>query len=93
MLNPLAIATDGLFLPPGGGGGGSASPEELRAALGLTEADLGDRLTAIYQQLTADWRKAEDRFTRYLPGTTTIILDKDVTFDLESGFTVTQREP
>ena len=87
MTNILAIATDGLFLPPGEG------PEAIRAALGLPGPDLGDRLTAIYNQLIADWQKGEDRYTRYLPGTATVILDKDVVFSRESGFTVTQREP
>lgn len=90
MINPLAIATDGLILPPGGGG--AYTPEQIRAALGLPGPDLGARLGAIHSQLVADWRKGEDRYTRYLPGTTTVILDKDVSFDRETGFTVTQRE-
>jgi len=60
-----------------GGGGSGLGPEDIA------------RLESIENQLKADYWKGEDRFQRYLPGTSTVILDKDVSLEPD-GFHVTE---
>jgi hypothetical protein len=55
---------------------------------GLGSEDIA-RLESIENQLKADYWKGEDRFQRYLPGTSTVILDKDVSLEPD-GFHVTE---
>lgn len=64
--------------PAPAGGGGGLGPEDI------------ERLERIEQQLTADIRKGATRYKRLLPGTETVILDQDVVYSPETGFTLTQ---
>jgi hypothetical protein len=63
-----------------GGTGGGLGPEDI------------ERLERIEQQLIADTIKGATRFKRLLAGTDTVILDKDVTYDPITGFTLTEHE-
>lgn len=54
-------------------------------------SSLNSQLSEVLDQLKADYVKSDTRFTRYRQGTQTIILDKNVSFDSEAGYTVTQR--
>jgi hypothetical protein len=58
---------------------------------GLGPEDIA-RLERIEQQLIADTIKGATRYKRLLPGTETVILDKDVSFDPEIGFTLTEHQ-
>lgn len=69
----------------------------LQAALeGLSTGGLGpediDRLIRIENQLIADIIKGATRYKRLLPGTETVILDKDVTFEPEVGYILTEHQ-
>lgn len=63
-----------------GGGGGGLGPEDIA------------RLERIEQQLTADIKKGATRYQRLLAGTDTVILDQDVVYDPETGFTLTEHQ-
>lgn len=49
-------------------------------------------LNEIRELLRADYFKGDTRFIKYLQGTQTIILDKDVTFDPDTGYTITEHQ-
>jgi hypothetical protein len=55
-------------------------------------SDITDRLIRIENQLIADTRKGATRYKRLLPGTETVILDKDVSYDPLTGFTLTEHQ-
>jgi hypothetical protein len=55
-------------------------------------AEVMERLERIENQLIADVSKGASRYKRFLPGTETIILDKDVVYDPETGFTLTEHQ-
>ena len=61
----------------------------LTTASGLTP-EQAIVLQNILNQLEADYFKGDDRFIRYLKGTNTVILDKDVSFDPDQGYTITE---
>lgn len=50
------------------------------------------QLTQILEQLKADYFKGNSRFIRYRQGTLEIILDKDVTFNPDTGYTITEHQ-
>jgi hypothetical protein len=64
------------------------NPLPVMAAL----SDITDRLIRIENQLIADTRKGATRYKRLIPGTETVILDKDVAFDPLTGFTLTEHQ-
>jgi hypothetical protein len=69
----------------------------LQAALeGLSTGGLGPediaRLERIENQLIADTRKGATRYKRLLPGTEVVILDKDVSYNPLTGFTLTEHQ-
>jgi len=68
-----------------------ASPG-LAAIQNLTSQELKTLLTNIFNQLTADYFKGDTRFIKYLEDTQTIILDKNVTFDPNTGYTITEHQ-
>lgn len=67
------------------------APAPTGAGTGLGPEDIA-RLERIEQQLVADVSKGADRYQRLLPGTTTVILDKDVSYDPQTGFTLTEHQ-
>lgn len=58
----------------------------------LSSQQLKTVLTNIFNQLTADYFKGDTRFIKYLQDTQTVILDKDVSFDPEAGYTITEHQ-
>ena len=50
------------------------------------------QLTGILEQLKSDYFKGDTRFIRYRQGTLQIILDKDVTFNPDTGYTITEHQ-
>jgi hypothetical protein len=87
-MRPISLATRGLFTDQTGGGGGEVT--EILTAIQASLTTQAGTLDQILNQLIADWRKGETKYQRFLPGTNTLILDKDVTFDPDEGFIVTQ---
>jgi hypothetical protein len=55
-------------------------------------AAMAERLERIENQLIADVSKGASRYKRFLPGTETIILDKDVAYNPVTGFTLTEHQ-
>jgi hypothetical protein len=55
-------------------------------------SDITDRLIRIENQLIADTIKGATRYKRILPGTETVILDKDVYYNPLTGFTLTEHQ-
>jgi hypothetical protein len=86
-MRPISLATRGLFTDQSGGGG---EVTEILTAIQASLTTQAGTLDQILNQLIADWRKGETKYQRFLPGTNTLILDKDVTFDPDEGFIVTQ---
>jgi hypothetical protein len=56
-------------------------------------SDITDRLIRIENQLIADTVKGATRYQRRIPGTEVVILDKDVSFDPDIGYTLTEHQP
>ena len=77
---PGIFSAEALANAPATGGGTGLGPEDI------------ERLERIEQQLIADEKKGASRYQRFLPGTATVILDKDVVFDPVEGFTITEHE-
>ncbi len=77
--SPGVFSSEALINAPSGGGTG-LGPEDIA------------RLERIENQLIADEIKGAARYQRLLPGTQTVILDKDVTFDRREGFTLIEHQ-
>lgn len=90
-MRPISLATRGLFTDQTGGGGGEVNSEILTAIQASLTTQAGT-LDQILNQLIADWKKGETKYQRFLPGTNTLILDKNVVFDPDEGFIVTQAD-
>jgi len=60
--------------------------------LGISSTNELILLNEIRDLLRADYFKGDTRFIKYLEGTQTIILDKDVTFDPNTGYTITEHQ-
>lgn len=90
VLGSLGITLEGVT---GAGVGEQTLSTEASLSLLLTQlADVTARLVRIENQLIADTIKGATRYQRLLPGTSTVILDKDVIYDPETGFTLTEHE-
>jgi hypothetical protein len=96
-FNPLTIATRGFFSPVLSG---NITQDEINAIaqavwlVNLSQYNSpgisGHTLKTSLQQLEADYFKGDDRFIRYQKGTNTIILDKDVAFNPDLGYSITE---
>jgi hypothetical protein len=62
----------------------------LNAIQNLPDSQVKTLLLDIIQHLKADYFKGDSRFIKYAENTQQTILDKDVTFDVDTGYTVTQ---